>query len=203
VLFVVAHTATGAVVAGLVLPFSAGEVSERFGWISVLAPLLLISLHPRLVLPVLRLVHRVVGRASPPERVSGAAVLRALGWLALTWIGYGILLLLRPVAQATSDELLPLVALGGFALAWTVGFIAAGVLVVTPAGLGVREVALLMVLGPVVADGGAVAAVVLLSRIVHTVSDGAWALVGISLRATQVADDAVGSEAGLLRPVPR
>ena len=30
-----------------------------------------------------------------------------------------------------------------------------------------------------------------------------WALVGISLRALQVADDAEGSEAGLLRPVPR
>jgi uncharacterized membrane protein YbhN (UPF0104 family) len=205
VLFVVAHTATGAVVAGLVLPFSSGEVSERFGWIAVLAPLLLISLHPRLVLPVLRLVHWVVGRASPPERVSGAAVLRALGWLALTWMGYGMsmLLLLRPVAQANNDELLPLVVLGGFALAWTVGFIAAGVLVVTPAGLGVREVALLMVLGPVVAGGGAVAAVVLLSRIVHTVSDGAWALVGFSLRAPQSADDVEGSEAGMLRPVPR
>ena len=114
-MFVVAHTATGAVVAGLVPPFASGEVFERFGWIAVLAPLLLASLHPRLVLPVLRLVHRVVGRGSPPERVCGPAVLRALG---------------------------------GFAMAWTVGF-------------------------------------VLLSRIMHTVSDGAWALVGISLRASQ------------------
>ncbi len=196
VLFVVAHTATGAVVAGLVLPFASGEVSRRFGWIALLAPLLLISLHPRLVLPVLRLVHRVVGRASPPEQVSGVAVLRALGWLAVTWMGYGLsmLLLLRPVALPSTHELLPPVALGGFALAWTVGFIAAGVLVVTPAGLGIREVALLMVLGPVVAGGGAVAAVVLLSRIVHTLSDGAWALVGLSVQAAQP---------GLLRPVPR
>jgi uncharacterized membrane protein YbhN (UPF0104 family) len=154
---------------------------------AVLAPLLLASLHPRLVLPVLRLVHRVVGQGSPPERVRGPAVLRALGWLAVTWVGYGMsmLLLLRPVARADARELLPPVALGGFAMAWTVGFIAAGMLIVAPAGLGVREVALLMVLGPVIAGGGAVAAVVLLSRVVHTVSDGAWALVGISLRASQ------------------
>jgi uncharacterized membrane protein YbhN (UPF0104 family) len=187
VMFVVAHTATGAVVAGLVLPFVSGEVFARFGWMAVLAPLLLASLHPRLVLPVLRLVHRVVGQGSPPERVRGPAVLRALGWLAVTWVGYGMsmLLLLRPVARADARELLPPVALGGFAMAWTVGFIAAGMLIVAPAGLGVREVALLMVLGPVVAGGGAVAAVVLLSRVVHTVSDGAWALVGISLRASQ------------------
>lgn len=190
VLFVVAHTATGAVVAGLVLPFAAAEVSDRFGWVALLAPLLLASLHPRLILPVLRMVHRVLGRGSPPERVSGPAVLRALGWLTVTWMGYGtsMLLLLRPVALADTHALVP-VALGGFALAWTVGFIAAGVLLVAPAGLGVREVALLAVLGPVVAGGGAVTAVVLLSRIVHTLGDGAWALVGISLRAPQRTDD--------------
>jgi glycosyltransferase 2 family protein len=200
VLFVVAHTATGAVVAGLVLPFASVEVSDRFGWIAVLAPLLLASLHPRLVLPVLRLVHRVLGRGSPPQRVCGPAVLRALGWLTVTWLAYGMsmLLLLGPVARADTHELLPPVALGGFALAWTVGFIAAGVLVVTPAGLGVREVALLMVLGPVVAGSGAVAAVVLLSRMVHTLSDGAWALVGIGLRASQRLDTADDPQ-----PVPR
>ncbi len=205
VLFVVAHTATGAVVAGLVLPFATGDVSDRFGWVAVLAPRLLASLHPRLVLPVLRLVHRVLGRGSPPERVRGPAVLRALGWLAVTWMGYGLsmLLLLQPVARSDTHALLP-VALGGFALAWTVGFLAAGVLVVAPAGLGVREVALLMVLAPVVAGGGAVTAVVLLSRVVHTVSDGAWALVGISLRAPKPTQPAqpTGS-ADQPRPVPR
>ncbi|MGH3790876.1 MAG: lysylphosphatidylglycerol synthase domain-containing protein [Pseudonocardiaceae bacterium] len=198
VLFVVAHTATGAVVAGLVLPFASGEVSDRFGWIAMLAPLLLASLHPRLVLPVLRLVHRVLGRGNPPQRVCGSAVLRALGWLAVTWMSYGMsmLLLLRPVTRSGTHELLLPVALGGFALAWTVGFIAAGVLVVAPAGVGVREVVLLMVLGPVVAGSGAVAAVVLLSRLVHTLSDGAWALVGLGVRAPRYHVDAP-------QPVPR
>ncbi|HEY6425113.1 MAG TPA: hypothetical protein VIY28_18110, partial [Pseudonocardiaceae bacterium] len=209
VLFVVAHTATGAVVAGLVLPFASGAVSDRFGWVALLAPLLLASLHPRLVLPVLRLVHRVLGRGSPPEQVSAPAVRRALGWLAVTWMGYGVsmLLLLRPVARDDTHALLPPVALGGFALAWTVGFIAAGVLVVTPAGLGVREVVLLMVLGPVVDGGGAVAAVVLLSRMVHTLSDAAWALVGIGLRAPQRPDRGPVSGPASVddrrRPVPR
>jgi hypothetical protein len=120
-------------------------------------------------------------------------VVQALGWLAVTWTGYGLsmLLLLTPVTPSGTDALLP-TALGGFALAWTVGFLAAGVLVVTPAGLGVREVALLMVLGPVVPWGAAAAAVVLLSRVVHTLSDAAWALVGIGMRAPeqpQLVDD--------------
>jgi glycosyltransferase 2 family protein len=187
VLLVLAHTATGAVVAGLVLPFASPSVFDRFGWVAWLAPLLLVCLHPRLVLPVLRLLHRVLGRGVPPERVSGPAVLGALGWLAVTWTGYGLsmLLLLRPVIRADTEAMLAPVALGGFALAWTVGFLAAGVLLVAPAGLGVREVALLMVLGPVVAGGGAAAAVVLLSRMVHTLADGAWALVGMGMRAPQ------------------
>ncbi|MGH3793326.1 MAG: lysylphosphatidylglycerol synthase domain-containing protein [Pseudonocardiaceae bacterium] len=187
VLFVVAHTATGAVVTGLVLPFASGAVSDQFGWIALLAPLLLACLHPRLVMPVLRWMHRVLGRGSAPEWVSGAAIVRALGWLSVTWMGYGLsmLLLLAPVTRPDRAALLAPMALGGFALAWTVGFLAAGVLVVTPTGLGVREVVLLMVLGPVISGGGAAAAVVLLSRVVHTLSDAAWALVGISLRAPE------------------
>lgn len=185
VLFVVAHTATGAVVAGLVLPFASGAVYSRFGWVALLAPLLLTCLHPRLVLPVLRWLHRVLGRGVAPDRVHGPAILRALGWLSLTWLGYGLsmLLLLAPVTRSDTEAVLAPMALGGFALAWTVGFLAAGVLVVTPAGLGVREVALLMVLGPIVLGGGAAAAVVLLSRVVHTLADGAWALVGMGMRA--------------------
>lgn len=187
VLFVVAHAATGAAVAALVLPFASGATFGRFGWVAALAPLLLAALHPRLVLPVLRRIHRLLGRGAPPADVSGGAVLGALGWLTVTWIGYGtsMLLLLAPVVREDSQALLPPVALGGFALAWTVGFLAAGVLVVTPAGLGVREVALFALLGPVVAGGGPLAAVVLLSRVVHTLSDAAWALFGMGLRAPQ------------------
>lgn len=194
-LFVVAHAATGAAVAGLVLPFASDAVYDRFGWVSWLAPLLLCCLHPRLVLPVLRWLHRVLGRGTPPQQVSGVAVLRALGWLSVTWLGYGLsmFLLLGPVIRSDSHELLAPLALGGFALAWTVGFLAAGVLVVTPAGLGVREVALLALLGPMVAGGGAATAVVLLSRVVHTVSDGIWALVGLGLRAPLDGPPEVGS----------
>jgi uncharacterized membrane protein YbhN (UPF0104 family) len=57
-------------------------------------------------------------------------------------------------------------AIGGFALAWCVGFVA----VVVPAGAGVREVLLVAVLAPVIGAGGAIA-VALASRLLTTAAD--------------------------------
>jgi glycosyltransferase 2 family protein len=58
------------------------------------------------------------------------------------------------------------VSIGGFAFAWSVGFL----VVLAPAGAGVREVLLVAMLGPVlgVADATAVA---LMSRVLTTAGD--------------------------------
>ena len=90
------------------------------------------------------------------------------------WAAYGVHLLLllrgRPLEQGPS---LTLLSLGGYALAWTVGFL----VVVAPAGGGAREVALVVALAPVLDRAGAVA-VALVSRVLMTVGDLAWWLVG-------------------------
>ncbi len=59
-----------------------------------------------------------------------------------------------------------LIALGGYAFAWCVGF----VVVFAPAGAGIREVLLVAALGPVIGTGPATA-VALVSRAVNTISD--------------------------------
>ena len=59
-----------------------------------------------------------------------------------------------------------LLATGGYALAWTVGFL----FVIAPAGAGVRELALVAALAPVV-DRPAALAVALLSRVLMTLGD--------------------------------
>ena len=61
-------------------------------------------------------------------------------------------------------------AVGAYALAWTLGLL----VVFAPAGLGVREVVLVVALAPVV-DAGAALVVAVLSRLVMTVADVGWA----------------------------
>lgn len=182
VLFVVAHCATGGAVAAAVLPWVSPEVTRRFWWALAFAPLLLVVLHPRLLLPLLRAAHRLTRRGEAPERLLGTRLAAALGWLLVVWACYGasLYLLLAPVADHRPLTEAAL-ALGGYALAWTVGFAAAAVLVVAaPAGLGFREVALIALLAPV-SSAAAATAVALVSRVAQTVGDALWALFGALL----------------------
>jgi uncharacterized membrane protein YbhN (UPF0104 family) len=185
VLFVVAHCATGGAVAAAVLPWVDPAVTRRFWWALVFAPLLLVALHPRLLLPTLRAAHRLARRGAAPDRLAGRRVAAALGWLLLTWAGYGASLL-AVLTPLTTRGPLPATALsvGGYALAWTVGFAAAAVLVVAaPAGLGVREVVLIALLTPVT-SAAAATAIALLSRLTQTAGDALWALAGVARTAT-------------------
>ena len=75
-----------------------------------------------------------------------------------------------------SGALLPAV-IGGFALAWVLGFMVPG----APGGLGVREAVLLIVLGPLVGEGVAVAMTVL-QRVVSVLADGVLFVLGLLLR---------------------
>jgi glycosyltransferase 2 family protein len=59
-----------------------------------------------------------------------------------------------------------LLALGGFAFAWTIGFL----FVIAPAGAGVRDVLLALTLGLVLGHGAAIA-ITLVSRVLLTIGD--------------------------------
>jgi len=188
VLFVVAHCASGAAVAAAVLPWVSPALTRRFWWALVFAPLLLLVLHPRLLLPLLRAAHRLARRGEAPDRLAGRRLGTGLAWLLVVWVCYGASLLAL-LAPLHTRGLLPgaALSLGGYALAWTVGFAAAAVLVVAaPAGLGIREVVLIALLAPV-SSAAAATAVALLSRIVQTGGDALWALAG-TLLASRSAD---------------
>jgi hypothetical protein len=73
-----------------------------------------------------------------------------------------------------------LLAAGGYALAWTVGFI----LIPFPGGIGPRELALIAVLSPVMAPGPALV-VALMSRVVTTIGDLTWAAVAAGVGRKQ------------------
>jgi uncharacterized membrane protein YbhN (UPF0104 family) len=94
------------------------------------------------------------------------------------WGAYGLhlWLLVRSTDTGGRADLL-LLSLGAYALAWTAGFL----VVVAPAGAGVRELALIAALSPVL-DAPAALAVAVLSRVLMTLGDLLWAVAGAALR---------------------
>jgi uncharacterized membrane protein YbhN (UPF0104 family) len=179
VLFVLLHCATGAVVAAALLPLAGDEtIQQRFGWLPWTIPLFVVLLHPRVIHALLSLAHRITRRGAVPRVLPWSAMLPAIGAMAVAWACYGLALFLLVAPLGGSSGQAALLSTGGFALAWTAGFLAAAVLVVAaPAGLGVREVALYSVLAPVL-TGGAATAVVVFSRVGQLVGDVVWAAIG-------------------------
>ena len=90
----------------------------------------------------------------------------ALGWAMASWLLYGTQVWLLAVRLGAPEGRAVLLAVGGYAFAWCVGFL----IVLAPAGAGVREVLLVALLAPVVGTAGATA-VALVSRVVMTVGD--------------------------------
>ncbi len=106
-----------------------------------------------------------------PAPSAGAAADRpgdaaALAWSFGPWVFYGLQIWLLATRLGAPRGTGALLAVGGFAFAWSVGFL----VVFAPAGAGVREVLLVAMLGPVLGVGAATA-VALVSRVLTTAGD--------------------------------
>lgn len=160
-----------AVVGGLLvlltLPGTGGTPLEERGWLAWLAPLVVVAVLPVVLNRLLAVLLRLTRQAPVPERIGGAAVLVSALWALASWVAVGLQVLVLAVSVG-GDLGMPLLRLsvGGYALAWIVGF----VLVFLPAGVGAREAVLALVLAPALGTGGALV-VVLLSRVLLTVAD--------------------------------
>jgi glycosyltransferase 2 family protein len=163
--------AVGAVVVvAVALPFSTHELRHGYWWLALLLPPMLALVHPKVIGWWSRLLFRLLRREPEPMRLSGGAVVGSLGWMVLAWICYGLQFYVLVVAAAPADAPIGLpVALqcmGVFALAWVAGML----VVVLPAGAGVREVILVVGLSTVLPSGTALA-VALISRVLLTLGD--------------------------------
>ncbi len=196
VLLMLFSLSTGLLVAAGTLPLAAAEEIRPFRWALLLAPVLLATLHPRVLNPALDRLLRLV-RRPPLERpltlgVSARAVLAGVG----QWLFYGVHTWLLAVELGAEPlRALPL-TLGGFALAWCVGYL----FVITPAGLGVREVALVAALSPVLNQPDAIV-LALASRVIMTVADLLLAAAGAAsmrggARQRVPADSSAGAASG-------
>jgi len=154
----------GLIIAIIALPLSGG--STPYEWAFIAAPFLLACLYPKVLNWGFSRLLRLAKRPPLDHPLGGRAIAISLGWSSVSWLGYGFQIWVLAIrVGAPAGKALPL-AIGAFAFAWCVGFL----VVLAPAGAGVREVVMVAILGPVV--GGAPAtAIALVSRAVTAVAD--------------------------------
>ena len=171
-------TATGLLVAATVLPLTSPDALRRYFWVLAVLPVGLVCLAPPVLTRLVALALRLLRREPLQQPLSWRGIGAATGWALAMWAAYGgqVLLLLRTQPR-TGDGSLSLLALGGFALAWTVGFL----FLVAPAGAVLREGVLILALAPVL-DSPAATAVAVVSRAAMTLGDLLWGAVGALLR---------------------
>ena len=177
-LFMGVLVAAGLLVAAVTLPLTSPDALDDYGSVLVVLPLGLVALAPPVLTRLVAVLLRVLRRDPLERSLSARGVGAATGWALVMWSAYGahLWLLVRPQDTQGRADLL-LLSLGAYALAWTAGFL----FVIAPAGAGVRELALIAALAPVL-DAAAALAVAVLSRVLMTLGDLLWGAVGAALR---------------------
>jgi hypothetical protein len=164
VLTMVVSLLTGLLTALVTLPLVAGATAYR--WVFAVTPLLLACLHPRVLNAVVGRLLRLARRPPLDQPLTGRAMAAALAWSWSSWVVYGLQIWLLATRLGAPPGRTALLAAGGFAFAWSVGFL----VVLAPAGAGVRDVLLIATLSPVLGTGRATA-VALMSRALMTAGD--------------------------------
>ncbi|HEX2374009.1 MAG TPA: YbhN family protein [Actinomycetota bacterium] len=175
VVFMLMVVGTGLLVGVPTIPLLGRDAAGEYHWLLLVLPLLALAVAPPVLNRLLGLVMRVARRPPLPAPLSAGGILRVAGWAILSWVFYGaqVYVLARQLG-AEGGWLLLLQCTGAFAIAFASG----PLLVVAPAGAGVREAALLLLLGSTItAPRAAVIAVV--SRLLFIVGDVAWAAVAM------------------------
>jgi glycosyltransferase 2 family protein len=174
VLVMLISVLTGLLAALVTLPFVARSTSYR--WVFLAAPVLLVCLHPKVLNQLLDRGLRLARRPPLERPLTGRVVAGALAWSSAMWICYGLQIWLLATRVGLPYGRGALLAVGGFAFAWCVGFL----IVFLPVGAGVREVLLIATLSPVIGVGAATA-VALVSRVLSTAGDLLTAAVAAGL----------------------
>ncbi len=158
---------TGLVLASIAFVFGPSALIGTYWWVLLIVPVLLLVLYPPILNGLVAKALTMLGRDGIGKPFSGRAIATAAAWSTLSWIvaGFQVWLILTGLGNDPIFETY-LLTLGGYALAWVVGFLVFFI----PAGVGVREVALGASLAGLV-PAGDVVLVVLLSRILFTLAD--------------------------------
>jgi uncharacterized membrane protein YbhN (UPF0104 family) len=173
--FMLVLVGTGLLVGLLVIPLLGQDAVDEYRWLALVLPLFALALAPPVLNRAVALALRALGRPPLPAPLSLAGVARVSGWALVSWLCYGghVYLLARGLG-VEGGGLLWLQGTGAFAAAFASGVL----LVLTPAGAGVREAALLVLLGATVTVPVA-AVIAVVSRLLLIVGDLAWSAVAV------------------------
>src|ERR1700722_7224176 len=163
ILTMIISLATGLLVAAATLPFA--HYTAGYDWVFLLVPVILVCLYPRVLNPLLNRLFTLIKRPGLDQPVTLGMLSKALGWSILAWLANGAQIYVLAEKLGAPAGRTILIALGGYAFAWCVGF----VIVFAPAGAGARDALLVLALGPLVGHQAAIA-VALVSRAVNTIS---------------------------------
>jgi uncharacterized membrane protein YbhN (UPF0104 family) len=166
VLTMLISLAAALLVALVAVPVIGGRETVGYRWILLAVPALVAGLHPRVLNPILDRLLRLARRPPLEAPVTGQAVAAALGWAVLSWVLLGAHIWVLAIRLGAPPGRALAFAIGGFAFAWSAGFLA----VFAPAGAGIRDVLLVASLTPVTTLEQATA-ITLLSRVLMTAGD--------------------------------
>jgi glycosyltransferase 2 family protein len=172
--FLLVLVGTGLAVVAAAAPLLGPDAVHAYWWLLAALPLALLVLVPPVLNRLLALVVRLARRPPLPRPLSAGGILRAVAWALVAWVAYGVHVWVLTGQFGAGG--LPLLArtTGAFAVAWCAGFL----LVVVPAGAGVREAALVLLLDGVLTRPQATV-VAVVSRLLFVVGDLGWAAVGL------------------------
>jgi len=190
-IFMIIVLGTGLLVAICSLPVLGADAFDRFWWALLALPVAAVVLWPPVLNWGLARAMRLARREPMPQPLSAGGIGRAVGWALVMWLLFGVHLWALLAALDVDAPNLLILSVGAFAGAWAIGFL----LVVAPAGVGPREVALVVLLASTAAQPEALVAAVV-SRLLMTVGDLAWPLIAIPLerRRLRTAGTAVSGQ---------
>lgn len=166
---------TGAIIGVPAVPLLLARSEDFRWWWFLPAVLLLLLLWPRLLNEGIALMLRVLRREPLEHRLTPPAIGLTATWFVLAWaaVGSSVLVLAHAVAPDRSLGSLVVTSVCGFALASAIGMFS----VIVPAGVGVRDGILALLLGALMPFPAAIA-VVVISRFFSVVADVVVAAVG-------------------------
>jgi uncharacterized membrane protein YbhN (UPF0104 family) len=156
----------GAIVAVGFLSLSATGALRTY-WYILLVPVLgLVALSPPVLARLLALAFKLTRRPAADTAIGAGALLTSAAWSLVQWLCFGVHAWLLARGLGGGHDRLFLLATGAYAVAWVIGFL----IVFVPAGAGAREAALVLVLGPSIGNGNALA-LALVSRVLTIAGD--------------------------------